>query len=203
MTTPTSLRTVLRTTLTAAATTAVVVSAGTAAHAESDNVKDRATDVIRYQGADDENGTVLSYRESIASGTDLRGMRLKHGEKSVSVNLKFADLKKDTQIVVLFRLNGKTNPQRYLFSVGNRTAYLFDNKLSDDPCTIPLKVKTGRKGTIHAVMKRSCFDDPTKIKATAYVAGGDLTTEDGPYAEDYLSPTRVRGISWTTWLRSS
>lgn len=194
-------RTPTRAAMAGVAATALLFSVGTAAHAESDNVKDRATDVIHYQNFDDIDGTVLGYRESIETGADLRGLRLKHGEKSVSVNLKFADLKKSTQLVVLFRLNGKTRPQRYLFSAGSRSGVVLDNTF-DESCTVPLKVKTGRKGTIHAVIKRSCFDEPTKIKATAYVVGGDLTIEDGPYEEDYLSPTRVRGVSWTTWLRA-
>ncbi|MET0448663.1 MAG: hypothetical protein ABW004_09660 [Aeromicrobium sp.] len=191
-----------RTALAAAATAALLISAGTAAHAESDNVKDKASDVIHIQDIDDENGTVLGFRDSIATGVDMRGMRLKHGKKSVSVNLKFADLKKDTQIIVLFRLNGKVQPKHFLFNVNSRSAYLLGQDL-DDACTVPLKTKTGRKGTIHAVIKRSCFGDPVKIKATAITAGGDPTSEDGPYDQDLLSPTQSRGMSWSTWLRSS
>jgi hypothetical protein len=187
----------------AAVATAALVAAGTStAQAGTDDVKDKASDVIRYQDFDDENGTVLSYRDSIASGVDMRGMRLRHGKKSVSVNLKFAQLTRDTQVIVLFRLNNKVQPQRFLFSAGNREAILIGDEDPEETCDVPLKVKTGRKGTIHAVIDRSCFGDPVKIKATAVVSSSELDAEDGPYVDDYLSPTRTRGISWTTWLRA-
>jgi hypothetical protein len=42
----------------------------------------------------------------------------------------------------------------------------------------------------------------TTLVTTAFVSSDELGAEDGPYVEDYLSPTRTRGISWTTWLRA-
>jgi hypothetical protein len=198
------MRTLPRVMATAFATTALIGSAGTAAHAQTDNLKDRATDVIHYENFDDEDGKVLSYRDSSASGVDLRGMRLKHGKKSVSVNLKFANLSKNTQAIVMFRLDGKSEPQRFLFNVSSRSGLVMDLTSSDEGCTVPLKTKTGRKGTIHAVIDRECLGDPVKVKATAFVMlSDDMMADDAPYDQDALSPTRVRGISWTKWLRSS
>ena len=186
---------------TVVAATALLMSAGTAAHAQSETLKDKSSDVIRYADVDDMVGTVLGYTESVDSGVDLRSMRVKHTKKSVSVNAKFSQLGHDASLVVMFRLNGASQPTRMLVSVlGNGMVMTPGGKIR---CQVPLTTRTGKNGSINAVIERSCLGDPKKLKATAVAATTDIISEDAPYVADTLSPKAVRAQAWTAWLKAS
>lgn len=192
----------LRPAATAVAATALLLSAGATAHAQSETIKDKSSDVIRYADIDDEVGTVLNYSDSVASGVDLRSMRVKHTKKSVSVNLKLSHLSDDTSVVVMFRLNGAAEPSRMLVSALGTTGFVMTPG-GNVRCHVPLKTRTGKSGSINAVIKRSCLGNPKKLKATVGSATSEIIVDDAPYSGDILSPTAVRTVTWTKWLKAS
>lgn len=196
------MRPMFRTALTATATAALLVSGGTAATAQSATIKDRTSDVLHYADADDERGTQLGYADSVATGIDLRSMRIKHTKKSVVVDLRFSDLDAETGVYVALRLDGESRPSRYLINIENQKGQVV-NTQGRKRCSVPLTSRTGKRGTIHAVIKRSCLGDPTKIKASVFSFDSGFFSDNDPYAADPLSPTAVRGQAWTTWLKAS
>jgi hypothetical protein len=179
----------------------LVLSAGAAAHADGTNVKDKASDVLYVPDSSNDDFSILGYRASADSGTDLRGMRVKHGKTTVTVRLKFANLAKDASISLQFRSNGRSQSDHFLFSVSQRRGVLLDDRF-EDTCTVPLKARTGYKGAVSATIKRSCLDDPDRIKVSAVALRGDLVAENGAIYADALSNTKVQGPSWTKWLKS-
>lgn len=179
----------------------LVLTAGATANAEGTNVKDKASDVNYVPDISKEDVTILGYQASIDSGVDLRGMRVRHGKKTVTLRLKFAQLAPDAKISMEFRSNGRRQSDHYLFSVSTRRAVLLESK-AFDTCSVPLTVKTGRKGTLYAVIKRSCLGDPERIKVSGGVFRGDLDSMSGPGYADPISNTKVQGPSWTKWLKS-
>ncbi len=77
----------------AALSTMLVIGAtATSAFAQSDTITDMASDVISYANAAGERGAVLNYADSVASGIDVKTIRVKHTQKSISVNLRFRNL---------------------------------------------------------------------------------------------------------------
>lgn len=187
---------------TAVASAALLLSTGIAAHAQSETVKDKSSDVIRYADQTDEQGTVLGYTESVDSGLDLRSMQVKHTKKSVSVKLKFAKLNAGTTVYVGFRADGKKTPSRVLVGIDKKFALVM-NARGDIRCQAPLTTRLGKNGSIRAVVKRSCLGTPKKIKVSAAATDDQALEENVPYLGDTLSPTAVCGEAWTKWLKAS
>jgi hypothetical protein len=201
-------RTIVRLAATSATAAIMLASAGVAAHADSAVVKDRASDVVSSTLTENEtdvteNETVLGYRDSIASGVDLRSMRVNHGKKTVSVTLKFAELRRDAVGVVAFRVNGQAEPDHLFLNTARHSGIVIGGKKGDEQCKVPVTTRTGPNGFIRMVIDRSCLDDPTRIKATtvsiSFKEDGDSFTT----IADVLSPKNVRVPRWTKWLKSS
>jgi hypothetical protein len=181
----------------------VVGGTAAAANAQATTIRDKASDVLSFTGqANDDRGTQLGYSQSIASGVDLRSMRVKHTKKSVSVNLKFSDLDVATTVYVSLRVNGKSTPSRFLVNTEDETGIVI-NSQGSKRCNVPLTTRTGRSGSINAVIKRSCLGDPKKIKASVFAADQGYFADDAPYLIDPLSPNGVRDQAWTKWLKAS
>jgi hypothetical protein len=202
-------RTIVRLAATSATTAVMLASAGVAAHAESAVVKDKASDVIQSElvltddDTDvDDKESVLGYRDSIASGIDLRSMRASHGKKTVSVTLRFAELHRDAQAVIAFRVNGQAEPDRLFMSSNSRSGRIISDT-DDKVCKVPVKTKTGAKGTMRVVIDRSCLDDPTRLKVALVSMTAKVTDTSVTTRLDVLSPKNVRVPRWTKWLKSS
>lgn len=202
-------RTIGRLAATSATALVLLASTGVAAHADSAVVKDKASDVVQSRlvfnaDATDvvETEAVLDYRRSIASGVDLRSMRVNHGRKTVSVTLKFAELRRDAVAVVAFRLDGQAEPER-LFMNTARHSGTVSNEKDKKQCKVPVTTRTGPKGYIRTVIDRSCLDDPTRIKATTVSISLKLTDDSITVNQDALSPRNVKTLRWTKWLKSS
>jgi hypothetical protein len=202
-------RTIGRLGATTVVTAAILASAGVAAHADSAVVKDKASDVIQSElvltddDSDvDEKESVLGYRESIASGIDLRSMRASHGKKTVSVTLRFAELRRDAQAVIAFRVNGQAEPDRLFLSSSSRSGRIISDA-DDKVCKVPVKTKTGAKGTMRVVIDRSCLDDPTRLKVALVSMTAKVTDTSVTTRLDVLSPKNVKVPRWTKWLKSS
>lgn len=190
---------------------ALVASTGVAAHADSTTVKDRASDVVSYDftiddsaesdATFDEDGKVLDYRRSIASGVDLRTMRVRHGNKTVSVKLKFAELRRDATAVIAFRLDGQAEPERLFMNTSRKSGSVVNAKDKVE-CKVPIKTRTGRSGTISAVIDRSCLDDPERIKVAAISVTFKATDDAISVRQDVLSKNNLRIPSWTRWLKA-
>lgn len=184
-------------------TTSVIVAGTTAAaQAESTTLKDKSSDVVSLAGFDDEQGTQLGYADSVASGVDLRSMKVKHSKKSVTITLRFSELKSDTMVSAMFRLDGKSQPQRDLTSTSRKRAVITDNK-GKKRCSVPLTTTTGTGGSVRAVIKRSCLGDPKKIKVAAAAYVFDVKQDDFSARVDVLSPTNIRTETYTKWLKAS
>lgn len=193
--------------VTSIAAGALVTATGVSAHAQSTTMKDRASDVVSSDASlvgeeVQDQESVLDYRRSIASGVDLRTMRVSHGEKTVNVTLKFAELRRDATVVVAFRLDGDAEPERVLTSTSRRWATVSDAN-DKTKCSIPLKTKTGPKGTIRATIKRSCLGDPERLKAAAVSIA--IKTDDDTFSirQDVLSAKNLRIPTWSRWLSPS
>jgi hypothetical protein len=202
-------RTIGRLAATTATSAVILASVGVAAHADSAVVKDRASDVISTKLTVNEDETdfvqtdsVLDYRRSIASGVDLRSMRVSHGKKTVAVTLKFAELRRDAVAVVAFRLDGKAEPERLFMNTARHSGLVADQK-DEEQCKVPVTTRTGPKGYIRTVIDRSCLDDPTRIKATTVSISLKETKDSLTINQDALSPRNVKTLRWTKWLKSS
>jgi Flp pilus assembly secretin CpaC len=201
------MRTTARVAAALLSTTIVVGGTATTAFAQSSTVKDRASDVVSSDltlvGEEvQEQESVLSYRSSIASGVDLRSMRVSHGEKTVTVTLRFAELRRDAIAVVAFRLDGDAEPERILTNTSRRWGRVSD---VDDKkkCTVPIQTKTGPKGTIRATIKRSCLGDPKRLKATAVSVALKDSDDSLSIRQDVLSTKNVKTPTWSKWLSPS
>lgn len=202
-------RTIVRLAATSATAAIMLASAGVAAHADSAVVKDRASDVLSSKLTLNEDETdivqtdsVLDYRRSIASGVDLRSMRVNHGKKTVSVTLKFAELRRDAVAIVAFRLDGKAEPERLFMNTAKRSGTV-SNEKDKKQCKVPVTTRTGPKGFIRTVIDRSCLDDPTRLKATTVSISLKATDDSLTINQDALSPKNVKTLRWTKWLKSS
>lgn len=202
-------RTIVRLAATSATAAIMLASAGVAAHADSTVVKDRASDVLSSKLTLNEDETdivqtdsVLDYRRSIASGVDLRSMRVNHGKKTVSVTLKFAELRRDAVAVVAFRLDGKAEPERLFMNTAKRSGTV-SNEKGKKQCKVPVTTRTGPKGFIRTVIDRSCLDDPTRLKATTVSISLKASDDSLTINQDVLSPKNVKTLRWTKWLKAS
>jgi hypothetical protein len=183
-------------------TTALVVGGtAAAANAQATTIRDKVSDVVTYSDTN-QNGTVLGYTDSVATGADIRSLKVKHSTKSVTIALAFAELGPDTSMSAVFRLNGKKQPSLGLVSTGKRSADVFNLK-GKKVCSAKLTTTTGTKGSIKAVVKRSCLKNPKKIKvgadATAFTQSGDTFTVH----QDVVSTSSVRSFGYTKWLKAS
>jgi hypothetical protein len=183
-------------------TTALIGATSAAAHAQSTTIKDKASDVVSYTDDGPETGVVLGYADSLASGVDVRSMRAKHTKKSVSINVKFASLASGASVAVPIRVNGKVLPQYFLISTSKTKGEILNNKLKKK-CSVPLTTKLGKSGSVNAVIKRSCLDEPKKIKVSVSASAFTIDGESFSAHEDLLSPTAVRTPTWTKWLKAS
>jgi len=179
-------------------TTIVVAGTATSASAQATTYKDRASDVVAYADEADETGVVLGYTDSISSGADIRSLTVDHGKKTVTVTVKFAELKSNTYVSVAVRPSGKSQPNRFLVNTGRRSGEVYDQK-DKARCAVPLTTKLGKNGSIRATIKRSCLDNPKKIKAFAssyrYGTNGEVQV-------DTTSRSSVDYPSFTKWLKA-
>jgi hypothetical protein len=201
-------RTPIRLVLAALGAAALLTATGTAAQADSATVKDKASDVVAYDLVLDEDATevdqkesVLDYRRSIASGVDLRSMRVNHGKRTVSVTLKFAELRRDAVAIIAFRLDGRAEPERLFMNTSRRSGTVTDAK-DRRKCKVPVTTRTGPKGFIRTTIDRSCLDDPTRIKATAVSVTVKSTENTLSMRSDALSPKNLQVLRWTKWLKA-
>lgn len=200
------MRTLPRIAATAVATTALLMSTGATAHAQAVTVKDKSSDVVAYTSDDTDTGTVLGYQDSLDSGADVRSMKVKHTKKSISITLKAAELDRGAGITVMFKVPGKSQPQWILASMSRTKAVVFnanDTAMPEKVCNVPLTVKTGTKGSIKAVVKRSCLKSPKKIKVAAVMSTVEITGDTTSYKADVVSATSVRTPTFTKWLKAS
>jgi len=181
-------------------TTIVVGGTAATASAQSTTVKDRATDVLTYSD-DDQDGTRLGYSASVASGADVRSLKVNHGKKSVTLTYTFAELGADTTISAAIRLKGKKRPAFGLIGTSLRTVGVYSLK-GKKVCSARVSAKTGTKGWVKVVVKRSCLKNPTTFQVAANVQA-DVSTDD-TYAFNYdaVSKKNIRTPSWTRFLRA-
>jgi len=196
------MRTTGRTAATLLTTAIVLGGTATAAHAQTTTIKDRASDVVSYADQQDERGTQLSYADSVASGIDMRSLRVKHTKKSVAIRLTFSDVSPEAVPILNIRLDGRSKPSRFVVVADEEKANVVNVKGSRT-CSAPLKVRLGKKGYLDVVVKRSCLGDPKRIKVSAVTGiGSGFTGDNGPASVDRFSPSAVRGEGWTKWLRA-
>jgi hypothetical protein len=196
------MRTTARVAAALLSTTIVVGGTATTAFAQSTTVKDKASDVLSFTGPADERGTQLSYSESNASGVDLRSLRVKHTKKSVAVSLTFSNLDYATTAIVSLRVDGKSEPSRFLLNSDDKTGTVL-NTQGKKRCTVPVTHRYGNRGSIHAVIKRSCLGTPDRVKATAFAAEQGYFADNTAFKADSVSPNGVRSSTWTKWLKAS
>lgn len=185
--------------------TASIVLGGTATAvtAQTTTIKDKASDVLTYADRNDPQDTQLGYADSVASGVDMRSLRVKHTKKSVVVRLTFADLGAETVPILNLRLDGQPLPSRFVVVSGDDRGSVL-NTQGTKKCSAPMTVRLGAKGYVNVVIKRSCLGDPKRIKVSA-VAGTDegFLGETGPATVDVFSSAAVRSEGWTKWLKAS
>jgi hypothetical protein len=197
------MRTSARVAATLLTTALTVAGTAAAASADTDTVKDKASDVLSYADqTTDTNGTQLGYADSVASGVDLRSMRVKHTKKSVAITVKFSNLARTTTVYAAVRVDGKSKPSRYVVNTGRKTGVVL-NSQGDKRCSVPVTHKYGRSGSVSFVVKRSCLGDPKRIKVSAFATDPGFFSENTPFKLDTLSPNNVRGTSFTSWLKAS
>ncbi len=186
-------------------TTALIVGGTTtAAHAQSQTIKDKKGDVVQYDGFEDERGTVLSTNQSAKSGVDVRSMKVNHKKKSVVLDVKFSQLKKNALLSVVFRVNGKSRESYYMVSTSRSRADVYDRK-DRRVCSAKLKTRLGKKGSIKATLKRSCLDNPKKLKVSAAsvsIENVETDSEQPVFLADVVSKSSVRNPAWSKWLKA-
>jgi hypothetical protein len=197
------MRTSARVAATLLTTALTVAGTAAAASADTDTVKDKASDVLSYADqTTDTNGTQLGYADSVASGVDLRSMRVKHTKKSVAITVKFSNLARTTTVYASVRVDGKSKPSRYVVNSGRKTGVVL-NAQGDKRCSVPVTHKYGRSGSVSFVVKRSCLSDPKRVKVSVTAFDAGIMTDNGPVKTDAVSPTSVRNSSFTSWLKAS
>ena len=193
------MRIIGRTAATLLTTTIVLGASATAANAQATTIKDKASDVVTYSDTNTD-GSVLSYADSVASGADVRSLKVKHTKKSLTFTVTFAQLSSDTGLSVAIRPHGKSEPNRVFFNTGRSSGEVYD--MSDKTrCTVPVTTKLGKSGSIKATIKRSCLGNPKKIKVSAAAISFDQAT--GATLFDAVSTSSVRTPSETKWLKAS
>lgn len=203
------MRTIARLLAAGLATTALVAASATPASAQSQRIKDKRADVVRYEARDDDNGdkaTVLDRKASVATGLDATQSTIKHSKKSLTVTIKFSKLTKHRVYVHTYiRFKGAKNQAQFIVlnHGSNKKVSIYDRALEHTFCTAKLKRKTGKSGSISFKIKRKCLDSPKAIKATTSL----MTYPDGRVGDTYLSESisssHVTRASWSKWLKSS
>ncbi len=183
------------------ATGLVIGGTTTAAQAQSQTIKDKKADVLEYVA--NPNGKRLSASQSVKSGADIRSMKVDHSKKTVTVDLKFARLHKDTDIFVSFRTTSKAEPTHTLANISKKKAVVL-NLQGEKECSAKLKTKLGKKGYIKATVKRSCLDNPKKVRVSAISVRYVEPTSAGGNAQqfvDVFSKSSVRKPAYTKALK--
>lgn len=197
------MRTSARIAATLLTTTFVVGGTVASASAETTTLKDKASDVLSFADqTTDDRGTQLGYADSIASGVDLRALRVKHTKKSVSINLKFSNLVDTTTVNASIRVDGSSKPSRFVVNTRENTGTVF-NTQGKKRCTVPVTHRYGTGGSVNFVIKRSCLGDPKKVKVSAFATDPGFFGENTPFKGDSVSPTQVRGEAFTRWVKAS
>ncbi|MBD8608234.1 hypothetical protein IFT73_15350 [Aeromicrobium sp. CFBP 8757] len=198
------MRTSARVAATLLTTTVVIGGTATVASAQSTTLRDKSADVISFADqTTDERGTQLGYSDSVASGVDLRSMRVKHTKKSITVTLRFAELSGETTPIASLRLDGASKASRYLLISGDDRAAVVDTK-GRKRCNASVTARLGAKGYVKFTAKRSCLKNPRRIKVAGFAAdAGYQAGDDTPFKADSVSPKSVRGDAWTKWLKAS
>lgn len=197
------MRTSARVAATLLTTALAVAGTATAASAHTDTVKDKASDVLSFADqTTDEKGTQLGYADSVASGVDLRSMRVKHTKKSVAIKVTFSNLARATTVYASVRVDGKSRPSRIVVNTGENKGKVFNARF-DKRCTVPVTHKYGRGGSVSFVVKRSCLGDPQRVKVAASAFDEGFGTDNGAVKTDAVSPNNVRNVSYTSWLKAS
>lgn len=195
------MRTTARTAAVLLTTSLVIGGTAATAHAQATTVKDKTSDVVTYSDAD-QDGTLLSYSDSVASGADVRSLKVDHSKKSVTLTYKFAELGPDTTISAAFRVNGKKRPAFGLIGTSLRKAAVYNLK-GKKVCSARVTAKTGTKGSVKVVVKRSCLKNPKKIQVAADASALDSSADTYSVHYDAVSKNSVRTATWTKSLKSS
>jgi hypothetical protein len=197
------LRTSARVATTLLTTALAVAGTATTASADTGVVKDKASDVLSFADqTTDANGTQLGYADSVASGVDLRSMRVKHTKTSVSISVKFSSLAPTTTVYASVRVDGASRPSRFVVNTDEKKGAVF-NSHGKKRCTVPVVHKYGQGGSVSFVVKRSCLGNPKKVKVSAWAADPGFFGDNSAYKGDSLSPSSVRGEKYTSWLKAS
>lgn len=197
------MRTTARLAAAALSTTLVVGATATSAFAQSDTIKDKSSDVLSFADqTTDTRGTQLGSAESVASGVDLRSLKVEHGTKNVTVKLTFSNLADTTTAYVGFRVDGKTRPSRVFINTSDKKG-IITNVKGDKKCSVNVKHRYGTRGTITATFKRSCLGTPKRLKASAFAADPGYFGDNTAYKADAVSKNTVRGQAYTKWLKAS
>jgi hypothetical protein len=197
------MRTSARVAATLLTTALAVAGTAAAASADTDTVKDKASDVLSFADqTTDRNGTQLGYADSVASGVDLRSMRVKHTKKSVSIMVRFSALADTTTVIASVRVDGKSKPSRLVSNTDENKGTVFNTRY-DKRCSVPVAHRYGRGGSVTFVVKRSCLGDPKRIKVSVSAYDAGFMSDNGGFKADAVSPKNVRGSSYTSWLKAS
>lgn len=192
------------TTATLAAVT--VLGTGSAAHAEQTSITDKRADVLRTTVSEDSEGDYerLSAAASKKSGIDAKGVRFKHGKKTVTITAKFSRLKSGSTIYVEFYKPGRRNASFMLYGWdGSRRADVLDRDF-DRACTAKLRTRNGKNGSITVTVKRSCLDDEPKLRMAAGAYRTVMRSEESIdiYA-DMLSSKKILSPERSRLLKAS
>lgn len=183
----------------AALLTTTIVIAGTAAtaNAEAVTIKDRATDVLTY--SDGDQGTRLGYSDSVASGADIRSLKVNYSKKSLTLRFTFAELGPDTTISGAIRLRGKKRPAFGLIGTSPHTVGVYTLK-GKKACSARVSSRTGTKGWVKVVVKRSCLKNPQEIQVAANSEANVSTADSYAFNYDAVSKSNIRNPTWTRFL---
>ncbi len=191
------MRRTLRLLATTALATGLVVGASGTAFAQKTTVKEASGDVVRFADEEDLEGTSVEDAESRASGVDIKSFTADHTKTRLKVSAKFRVLKDDTFVTFAFRLNGQSEPTRFLVNVDEEEAVVYRSN-GQDVCDVPVTVTTGANGTISASINRKCLGYPSKLRVAV---AADRYVNEAESDETYgdISGTYDK-ITWTKSL---
>lgn len=190
------------------AATALVAGSAAAATAQSQTIKDKRADVVRYADLADESGTVLDRQASIDSGIDAKSATVKYTKKSLKVTIKFAKLTKEpVSLQSVIRVKGKKAPSFVIFNdSGHKKVSVYNGSMSKKLCNGTMTRKTGKNGSASFTVKRKCLKNAKKIKAQT----GVFTMRESDEAEsglsvdfEAISAKQFKTPAWTKWLKAS
>lgn len=193
---------------------ASTILAGTAvsASAQSETIKDKRADVVRYDTKYTDSReiletiTVLDAEASRATGIDATSTTVKHGKKTIRVTIRFSHLStRDVTARTFLRTSAKGRPVfRAHVDSSHKNVYVYDTTRGKRTCIRPQSYKRGAQGQITFTIPRSCIGSPKSFKASSTVSRllSHSRTGDSLVVES-LSSTAFKTAKWTRWLKSS